>query len=58
MHTLPSNTTGVARADTSALQSRFSPAFDQVVTNPVSSDTPLRAGPRQLGQSAAPAEAA
>jgi hypothetical protein len=54
MQTRPSNTIGVARAVTSALQIRFSPWLDQEETSPFSSDTPLRKGPRQFGQSPAP----
>ncbi len=52
-HTRPSKATGVERAVKSARQMRFSPARDQEVTRPVSSDTPLRLGPRQFGQSPA-----
>ena len=35
----------------------FGPAFGQVVSKPVSGEEPLRLGPSQFGQSAAPTDA-
>src|SRR6185295_427484 len=49
----PPITIGVERPPYGAFQTRFSPFGDQRVGRPFSSDAPLRAGPRQSGQSLA-----